>query len=377
MATITEQHQTEQQASINALLETLIELNNLIATTRETIHQATSNKELEKVKSLKIRIQELEGRKISAETSLDLLKHSVAVPTMRGQEEKTDTGDNEPNCCVCMVKAANAIGIPCGHLCCCLNCLKQIQQRNGKCPLCRALITSIQQVHQSVSRMTFKTTSQSLAEPFSSHGITRLEARLALDTENGNISAAGHRLFQLALDRGRDSSSTKTSVSEDEQYAKAKQLLKKGNVLLKSKANEKALECFKQAIDVCPNRKESSVIYANAAEALLRLYRFEEAVKMCGLSIQCREDYYQPHYRLGKALIEMGHQEGAVKSLQRACALAPENASVKKYLAKARAMHGGGGLGGLGGLGGGGGGGVPQQEVLRRIEHAMQPGGQW
>ena len=44
MATITEQHQTEQQASINALLETLIELNNLIATTRETIHQATSNK---------------------------------------------------------------------------------------------------------------------------------------------------------------------------------------------------------------------------------------------------------------------------------------------------------------------------------------------
>ena len=330
---------TEQFTTV--LLTTLTDLNKLIETTQDAIHQATTKlcleddtNQLEKIKSLTHRLNELEGRKISAETSLDLLKNPVVVPPKRKEELKTN---EEPNCCVCMVKTANAIAIPCGHLCCCLGCLNKVENGNGNCPMCRSKITSIQQVHQSVSRKNFKTDSQALAEPFSAHGITRVEARVALDSENGNVSDAGHRLFKLALDRDR----SKQILSKEEQHIKGTELKNQGNAFLKDKANDEALECYKQAINVCPDGESSHIFYANAAEALTRLYRYEEAVQMCGLSIRRKDDYFKSHSKLGKALIEMGHQEGAIKSLNRALALVPGNASVKTQLAKAHAMNGG------------------------------------
>ena len=180
------------------VFNTLKNIKKEIATTKTSIDTATTNEEWEKLIPLVSRMQDLQGRKVSAETTLTLLKNPVAVPSSNSEKEQEET---EPNCCVCMVNIANAIAIPCGHLCCCLGCFNEVSKRGHKCPICRGTIDSIQQVIQSVTRNTFKTASHSLAEGFGEMGITSQDARAALNAEAGDIGNAGRRLFQLATDR--------------------------------------------------------------------------------------------------------------------------------------------------------------------------------
>ena len=177
---------------------TLTSIKQEIEATQTSIDQANINKEWGKLGPLVSRMQALEGRKVSAETTLTLLKNPVAVPSSNAEQQEEAI---EPNCCVCMVNIANAIAIPCGHLCCCLGCFKEVSKRSHECPICRGTIDSIQQVIQSVTRNTFKTASHSLAEGFGEMGITSQDARAALDAEAGDIGNAGRRLFQLANDR--------------------------------------------------------------------------------------------------------------------------------------------------------------------------------
>ena len=186
------------QQCYKTVFNTLKIIKKEIAATKTSIDLATTNEEWEKLIPLVSRMQDLQGRKVSAETTLTLLKNPVAVPSSNSKKEKEET---EPNCCVCMVNIANAIAIPCGHLCCCLGCFKEVSKRSHKCPICRGTIDSIQRVIQSVTRNTFKTTSHSLAEGFGQMGITSQDARAALDAEAGDIGNAGRRLFQLATDR--------------------------------------------------------------------------------------------------------------------------------------------------------------------------------
>ena len=181
------------------VFNTLTNIKKVIEATKSSIDQATTNEEWEKLGPLVSRMQDLQGRKVSAETALTLLKNPVAVPSSNSDKEKEEI--TEPNCCVCMVNIANAIAIPCGHLCCCLGCFSELSYRDHNCPICRVAIESIQQVHQSVERSSFKTKSQAVAEPFQSYGITSHDARAALDAAAGNVSDAGRRLFQLANDR--------------------------------------------------------------------------------------------------------------------------------------------------------------------------------
>ena len=180
------------------VFNTLENIKKEIAATKTSIDIATTNEEWDKLGPLVSRMQDLQGRKVSAETALTLLKNPVAVPSSNSDKEKEET---EFNCCVCMVNIANAIAIPCGHLCCCLGCFNEVSNSSHKCPICRGTIESIQQVIQSVTRNKFKTASHSLAEGFSGMGITSKDARAALDAEAGNIRDAGRRLFQLATDR--------------------------------------------------------------------------------------------------------------------------------------------------------------------------------
>jgi len=180
------------------VFNTLKNIKKEIAATKTSIDLAYTNEEWDKLGPLGSRMQDLQGRKVSAETALTLLKNPVAVPSSNSEKEQEET---EPNCCVCMVNSANAIAIPCGHLCCCLGCFKEVSKRSHKCPICRGTIDSIQKVIQSVTRNTFKTVSHSLAEGFSGMGITSQDARAALDAEAGDVSDAGRRLFQLATDR--------------------------------------------------------------------------------------------------------------------------------------------------------------------------------
>lgn len=47
-----------------------------------------------------------------------------------------------PNdCSVCMDAERNAVGIPCGHVSCCLACLTALKDSNAGCPICRTPLT--------------------------------------------------------------------------------------------------------------------------------------------------------------------------------------------------------------------------------------------
>ena len=195
------------------VFNTLKNIKKEIAATKTSIDEATTKEEWDKLGPLGSRMQDLQGRKVSAETALTLLKNPVAVPTSNSEKEQEDI---EPNCCICMVNIANAIAIPCGHLCCCLGCFNKVSKSSHKCPICRGTIDSIQKVIQSVTRNTFKTTSHSLAEGFSGMGITSQDAHAALDAESGDIGNAGRRLFQLATDRTKSANVVGVGASTGE-----------------------------------------------------------------------------------------------------------------------------------------------------------------
>ena len=49
-------------------------------------------------------------------------------------------------CAVCLTEPANFLVTPCGHQCGCEDCLTQVQQSTGRCPICRIQFTAIQRV---------------------------------------------------------------------------------------------------------------------------------------------------------------------------------------------------------------------------------------
>lgn len=56
------------------------------------------------------------------------------------------------NCCtICLDNEATHLVVPCGHQCGCEECLLDVQQASGQCPICRAMITSIQRVYNVAS----------------------------------------------------------------------------------------------------------------------------------------------------------------------------------------------------------------------------------
>ena len=141
-----------------------------------------------------------------------------------------DETTNDKNCCVCMDKGVDSAPVPCGHVCMCWTCLNRLFASDDpkcvefflssflffspcilklsltrgffflfflfyfppsssvvRCPICRSDIESVQRLHQSVVKAGFKTVSTALAETFESQGITRVEARKALDESNGDV----------------------------------------------------------------------------------------------------------------------------------------------------------------------------------------------
>eukprot|EP01006_Ploeotia_vitrea_P012884 TRINITY_DN33957_c0_g1_i1.p1 TRINITY_DN33957_c0_g1~~TRINITY_DN33957_c0_g1_i1.p1 ORF type:complete len:277 (-),score=2.94 TRINITY_DN33957_c0_g1_i1:201-995(-) len=60
---------------------------------------------------------------------------SSAAPTSAAQDE----GDE---CCICMTAPKEAVLVPCGHICACVECANQLQ-RTSRCPICRQSITQV------------------------------------------------------------------------------------------------------------------------------------------------------------------------------------------------------------------------------------------
>ena len=54
----------------------------------------------------------------------------------------------ESACTICVDNAANTVLRPCGHGGFCAECVKQLEASGGKCPMCRAKMTSYDTVEQ-------------------------------------------------------------------------------------------------------------------------------------------------------------------------------------------------------------------------------------
>mmetsp|Transcript_8619 Transcript_8619/g.15254 ORF Transcript_8619/g.15254 Transcript_8619/m.15254 type:complete len:109 (-) Transcript_8619:119-445(-) len=61
-----------------------------------------------------------------------------------------DDGESKPppqvvtECCICLDEDKDAVFIPCGHVCCCESCAKQIQgSSEHRCPICRGNVAQV------------------------------------------------------------------------------------------------------------------------------------------------------------------------------------------------------------------------------------------
>ena len=50
---------------------------------------------------------------------------------------------NNSNCLICLDKAVDTVLYRCGHMCVCITCGMNLQQRGSHCPVCRAPIQDI------------------------------------------------------------------------------------------------------------------------------------------------------------------------------------------------------------------------------------------
>lgn len=66
-------------------------------------------------------------------------------------EEPAEKTSEEKACCICLTRAVRAICLPCGHLCVCVACSRQLSDtaaEDFKCPMCRAALQSIVRAFQ-------------------------------------------------------------------------------------------------------------------------------------------------------------------------------------------------------------------------------------
>ena len=57
--------------------------------------------------------------------------------------DNQDSNSNQTDCVICLEQQANAIPVPCGHIACCLTCLKKVHRKQNGCPICRGSIAAV------------------------------------------------------------------------------------------------------------------------------------------------------------------------------------------------------------------------------------------
>ena len=85
-----------------------------------------------------------------------ILSEPIVVETRKDPDpSSTSVNPNSNNklakslCVICMDEEANAVVLPCGHLCGCESCLNTLLNSGADCPICRAHMNSIVKVFQS------------------------------------------------------------------------------------------------------------------------------------------------------------------------------------------------------------------------------------
>lgn len=57
---------------------------------------------------------------------------------LEGHAERAPEGTPENlTCRICMANLKNVMMLPCKHVCCCLDCARQVEVPMTKCPICR------------------------------------------------------------------------------------------------------------------------------------------------------------------------------------------------------------------------------------------------
>ncbi|KAL3318718.1 Tetratricopeptide repeat protein 12 [Cichlidogyrus casuarinus] len=152
-------------------------------------------------------------------------------------------------------------------------------------------IDQIERVHNLVSKLSSSDPEVSMkaisdADQYISSKKTKKQSdrsQINSYTPNSNEAVSGDAM---------DTATFMKELSQDaDERHKRKQLQRSKSEKFKARANEyfkigdwsKACECYSHAIEIC---KDWDILYTNRAQALLRLCRFDEAIKDCDLVIR-------------------------------------------------------------------------------------------
>jgi tetratricopeptide (TPR) repeat protein len=89
---------------------------------------------------------------------------------------------------------------------------------------------------------------------------------------------------------------------------------------------DKAVECYTQALQLCPSGSNSHIYYSNRSAAYLGLERYEECLDDCERALALKPDYVKAYTRMGWALFHLKEYEYAMDSFEMSMKLDPTNA---------------------------------------------------
>jgi len=125
------------------------------------------------------------------------------------------------------------------------------------------------------------------------------------------------------------------NIADAEAEAEAEKLKSKGNAHMQKKEYEAALECYTDALRICPTGPHSHVYFSNRAAAFLSMKMFEEAIVDSERALSLAPTYGKAHARLGLAHFLLGDYRRAMEAYTVALKYEPNNKSSKAYLEKA------------------------------------------
>jgi tetratricopeptide (TPR) repeat protein len=88
---------------------------------------------------------------------------------------------------------------------------------------------------------------------------------------------------------------------------------------------DKAVECYTQALQLCPSGSNSHIYYSNRSAAYLGLERYEDCLDDCERALALKPDYVKAYTRMGWALFYLKEYEYAMDSFEMSMKLDPTN----------------------------------------------------
>lgn len=127
--------------------------------------------------------------------------------------------------------------------------------------------------------------------------------------------------------------------AEEEKTAKtnidAEKKKAEGNTFYTNKQYKEAIECYTEAIDICPT---CAAYYGNRAAAYMMLNRYKEALSDIRESLKIDKSFVKGYLREGKCQLALGEAQAATCSFKKVLDLDPDNATAKTDIAIANGV---------------------------------------